>query len=241
MAFVLRAAHRSDLPSFPNQDASGTFGDPSLPPLRIVCVGDSSMTGPGLDSIDSIFIRRIAHSYADRFHIELISLAVGGSRASDVIEGQLQGAVEAGPDIAVVSVGSNDAIRGVGTAKYRAAMDHIIERLGEVSGAILVVGNGDLATIPRLPAPLRPYMRHRSRIFNEVAAEAASAHPATIKVHTRGRMSTAFDGDLSMFAGDQFHASDEGHRVFAEEAAPAFAAALRLWDQRGSPRGDSQR
>ncbi len=52
VAAVLRAAHRSDLPSFPNQDASGEFGDPSLPRLRIVCVGDSSLTGPGLETVD---------------------------------------------------------------------------------------------------------------------------------------------------------------------------------------------
>ncbi|MFH2072357.1 MAG: GDSL-type esterase/lipase family protein, partial [Actinomycetota bacterium] len=237
LAVVLRAAHRSDLPSFPNQDASGTFGDPSLPRLRIVCIGDSSLTGPGLDRIDSLFIRRIARSYADRHHVELISLAVGGSKATDVIEGQLSEAVGLSPDIAVISVGSNDAMRGVPVRRYREQLDHILERLGPVSGAMLLVGIGDLGTVPRLPPVLRPYLSYRSQIFNEAATEAAAVNPRAVKVHTRGRMTTAFVGDPALFAGDQFHASDEGHRIFAEETGPAFGAAYRLWRQRTAAGG----
>ena len=239
LTLVMRAAHRSDLPTFPNQDASGTFGDPSLPCLRIVCIGDSSLTGPGLKSIDSLFIRRIARSYSDRHHVELISLAVGGSKATDVIEGQLDDAVNLAPDIAVVSVGANDAMRGVYLPRYREQVDHILRRLGETAGAIFIVGMGDLGTIPRLPDPMRNFLARRSRIFNEAAGEAAVAHPLAVKVYTRGRMSTAFEGELSMFAADQFHASDEGHRIFAEEAEPAFRTAYRLWRQRDTAGGRS--
>ena len=228
LAAVLRAAHRKDLPSFPNQDASATFGDPSLPRLRIVCVGDSSLSGPGLRDIDSIFVRRIARRYADRHHVEVISLAVGGSKATDVIEGQLAFAVELEPDLAVVSVGSNDAIRGVSTGRYRERLDRIIGDLAPAAGAVVVVGMGDFGSIPRLPAILRPYLRRRSTRFNETAAAAAAAHPRAIKVYTRGRMTSAFYEDTAMFAGDQFHAGDTGHGVFAESSESAFDAALAM-------------
>ncbi|MCB2224752.1 MAG: hypothetical protein KQH83_11345 [Actinobacteria bacterium] len=232
LASVLRAAHRSDLPSFSNHDVSGTFGDPSLPRMRVVCLGDSSLTGPGLESIDSIFIRRLVRPYAEHHHVELISLAVGGSKAIDVIEGQLDEAVDLRPDIALVSVGSNDAIRAVPPAVYRRRMDHILDRLGEVSGAMLVLGMGDLSTIPRLPPALKPFLRRRSRLFDGAAAAAAASHPVAVKVWTRGRMADGFEGRLDLFAGDQFHAGDEGHRLFAEETEPAFRAAYRLWRQR---------
>ena len=228
MGSMLRAAHRSDLPSFLNQDASGVFGDPSLPPLRIVALGDSSMTGPGVQEIDSIWIRRIARSHAGRHHVELISLAVGGSKAQDVIEGQLAEAVDLAADIAVVSVGANDAIRGVTVSHYLSSMHHILERLGEVSGAIMVVGMGDLGSIPRLPSTLRPYLTRRGRRFNAAATWAAAGHPKAIKVYTGGRMTSAFRNDLSMWAADQFHGSDDGHRVVAEEAAAAFELAYRI-------------
>jgi len=228
MGSMLRAAHRSDLPSFPNQDASGVFGDPSMPPLRIVGLGDSSMTGPGIEKIDNIWIRRIARSHADRHYVELISLAVGGSKAQDVIEGQLAEAVGMAPDIAVVSVGANDAIRGGTVSHYLSNMHQILERLEQASGAIMVVGMGDLGSIPRLPPALRPYLTRRARIFNSAATRVVVGHPTAIKMYTGGRMTSAFRDDLSMWAADQFHGSDDGHRVFAEEAAAAFDLAYRI-------------
>ncbi|MDH5293929.1 MAG: SGNH/GDSL hydrolase family protein, partial [Acidimicrobiia bacterium] len=40
-------AARRRLPSFEGLDPSGTFGDPDLPGLEIVVLGDSTVTGPG--------------------------------------------------------------------------------------------------------------------------------------------------------------------------------------------------
>ncbi len=225
---VLRAAHRSDLPSFPNQDVSGEFGDPRLPPLTVVAVGDSSLTGPGVERLDNVWIRRAVHGFTDRHHVRLISLAVGGSKARDVIEGQLATAIEFRPDIAVVSVGSNDAMRGVRVTRYTADLDHIVTRLEEVSGSVIVFGMGDLGSIPRLPKALRPFLTRRSMAFNEAAREVALRHSHTVKVYTQGRISAAFWEDRTLFAGDLFHASDDGHGVFGAEATAAFEAAYAM-------------
>jgi lysophospholipase L1-like esterase len=225
---VLRAAHRSDLPSFPNQDVSGEFGDPDLPSLTIVAVGDSSLTAPGVEQLDNVWIRRVIRNYTDRHHVRLVSLAVGGSKAGDIIEGQLATAVDFHPDIAVVSVGSNDAIRGVRVARYARELDHIVTRLEEVSGSVIVLGMGDLGSIPRLPHSLRPYLTRRSLAFNDAAREVALRHPCAIKVYTRGRIWDAFWEDRALFAGDMFHASDDGHEVFGTEAAAAFEAAYAM-------------
>lgn len=230
---IRRAAHRPDLPSFTNQDISGTFGDPASPPLRIVAVGDSSLTAPGVEDIDDVWLRRIAHAYATRHRVELISLGVGGSRARDVIDGQLAAAVALRPDVAVVTVGSNDAIRAAGVRRYAAALEVLVGRLEAVSGAVLLVGMGDLGSIPRLPSALRPYLTRRSRTFDRACLRVAVAHPRTVKVHARGLMVTAFRADPSLFAPDLFHASAAGHAVFADAAAPAFEAAYRIALSRG--------
>jgi len=227
-AQVMRAAHRSDLPSFPNQDPSGSFGDPSLPPLRVVALGDSSITAPGVDDLDNTWVRRVARSLALTHHIELISLAVGGSKARDVIEGQLAEAIRLEPDVAIVSVGANDAIRSPSTDRYRRDLTSIVEELEAVCDAIIVLGVGDLGSIPRLPALLRPVLTHRSRAFDAVATSVAAASTTAIKVWTRGRISQAFWDDHSLFAEDLFHPGDTGHGVFAEEALPAFRAAVRV-------------
>lgn len=225
---VLRAAHRSDLPSFPNQDPTGTFGDPGRPPLRIVAVGDSSITAPGVTRLDNVWIRRVALELADRYHVELIALAVGGSKAHDVIEGQLDEAVRLRPDIAVVSVGSNDSLRGVSQGRFERRLHHIVARLEEVAAAVVVLGMGDLGSIPRLPPTIRPYVSRRGHIFDGICSRVATEHPKTLKVYTKGRMSSAFWEDRSLFAPDQFHAGDGGHAVFAEETLPSFLAALEM-------------
>jgi lysophospholipase L1-like esterase len=225
---VLRAAHRSDLPSFPNQDPTGTFGDPDAPRLRIVALGDSSITAPGVAQLDNVWIRRIALGLALRYRVELIALAVGGSKAQDVIEGQLDEAVRLRPDIAVVSVGANDSLRGVRKPSFEQGLHHIVARLEEVSHAIVVLGMGDLGSIPRLPPTIRPYVSRRGRVFDALCSRVADAHPKAIKVFTKGRMSSAFWEDRSLFAPDQFHAGDEGHAVFAQEAMPVFLTAVAM-------------
>jgi len=225
---IRRAAHRPDLPSFTNQDISGSFGDPTLPPLRIVAVGDSSLTAPGIDDLDDVWLRRLALAYAHRHHVELISLGVGGSRARDVVEGQLDAAVALRPDLAVVTVGGNDAIRAESVRRYRAALEKIVGRLEPVSGAVLLVGVGDLGTIPRLPSSLRPYLSRRSRTFDRACLRVAVTHPRTVRAQARKPMASTFRTDPALFAADQFHASAAGHAVFAQAAAPAFEAAYRM-------------
>lgn len=227
-AQVLKAAHRSDLPSFSNQDPSGTFGSPDLPLLRVVAIGDSSITAPGVIDLDNTWVRRIAHHFSDRYRIELSCLAVGGSKARDVIEGQLAEAVRMAPDIVILSVGANDAIRSPSTERYETDLRHIVERLEPVAGAILMLGMGDLGSIPRLPPLLRPMLTKRSEQYDGIATAVAAASPKTVKVYTRARVSRLFWEDRDLFAGDQFHAGDGGHEVFADEAIPAFRAALRI-------------
>lgn len=225
---VLRAAHRSDLPSYPNQDPSGTFGQPDLPPLRIVALGDSSVTAPGIEDLDNTWVRRVAIALSEQHRVELISVAVGGSKARDVIEGQLAEAVSLRPDIAIVAVGANDAIRASSPGRYRAEIRRIVSGLEQVSGAIVVIGVGDLGSIPRLPKMLRPFLTRCAARFDDAAAAAAAGSPQAVKAPTVGPMSTAFWENPGLFADDQFHVGDEGHAVFADQLLPSFRAALAI-------------
>ena len=227
-AQVLRATRRPDLPTFPNQDPSGRFGEGALPHLRIVALGDSSITAPGVADLDNIWIRRIARTLSARYRVELISLAVGGSKAGDVVEGQLSEAVRLHPDVAVVSVGANDALRGVTPERYRRHLTTIVHRLSATGAGVLVFGMGDLGSIPRLPPSLRRWATRRSATFDRVARQVVVGVPTAVKVYTRGRSSAAFFEDPGLFAGDLFHAGDDGHAIFAADAMEAVEAAIAL-------------
>jgi lysophospholipase L1-like esterase len=217
---LVHAAYRDDLPTLENQDPSGVFGDPAAPPLRIVFLGDSSVTAPGVEPLDHSWARQIAFHLADRFHVEAISVAVGGSKASDVIDEQLDVALELEPDIAYVSVGSNDALRSTPIHRFEREYDALVARLHDEVPAIGLSGIGDLGTIPRLPELARGVARIRARAVNNAVARVAARYPRAVKSNAWDVMVDVFDRRPEMFAADHFHASAEGHLVFAEVARP---------------------
>ncbi|MEX0827273.1 MAG: GDSL-type esterase/lipase family protein [Acidimicrobiia bacterium] len=225
---VIRAAVRRDLPTYPNQDPSGVFGDPAARPFRIVALGDSSTTAPGVEDIEDVWIRTVARSFADRYRVELISLAVGGSKARDVIQGQLTEALRLRPDVVSLSVGANDALRGTPAARFHRDLEEIVVALEGAGSVVVLYGMGDLGSIPRLPPTLSRLASRRSARFDRICREVAVAHRRTLKVHTRGRIIEAFRDDPALFAGDQFHACGLGHAIFAEEAIPVFEAAVAM-------------
>ena len=178
---IRRAAHRPDLPSFSNQDPSGTFGQAGLTPLRIVALGDSSITAPGVEDLDNMWLRRIARTLSNDYSVELISVAVGGSKSRDVLANQLESAKELKPDIAVISVGANDAIRATPVYRYRKEMQRIIAELNTASGAVFVLGLGDLGSIPRLPPMLRSSLSRRAARFDAAAGAIAATATTGVK------------------------------------------------------------
>ena len=60
------AGHRT-LPHFLDHDASGTFGTPGGTPIRIVGLGDSALTGPGLLDPEDLWIRHIIDRLPPRY------------------------------------------------------------------------------------------------------------------------------------------------------------------------------
>lgn len=232
VAQVLRAAYRKDLPSLQNQDPSGTFGDPGKPPLRVVVLGDSSVTAPGVEPLDAAWPRRLARHLGDRFCVELLSVAVGGSKTRDVISDQLQPAIAFSPDIAFVSVGANDALRATPLARFESEYRHIVGQLDHHVAGVAVSGVGDLGTIPRLPALARSIIRIRGRSFDKAIRRTVAQHPRVVKTNTWSPGWQEFlTNPEEVFAGDLFHASAYGHRIYTNAALPAVEELLRRRDE----------
>src|SRR2546421_489876 len=68
-------AHRP-LPSFLDLDPDGVFGPDAAPEVRLALLGDSTVTGPGLDSPDDLWSRQVVR----RLAVDLPSLPVGLAR-----------------------------------------------------------------------------------------------------------------------------------------------------------------
>lgn len=212
-------------PRLPEFDPSGEFGDPRNPPLRIAVLGDSSVTAPGVNHPDETWIRITARRLAASHHVILASQAVGGSKAADVRNGQLASALAFGPDVAIISVGANDAIRGVPLSRFEYHLDHSVATLRAAGVAVVLSGVGDLGTIPRLKEPLRALMTARSEAYHRIHHRVALRHGAVVSDH-RYDDRTLWLRDRSLWSEDLFHVSARGHARWSEAAWRAIQPVL---------------
>jgi len=223
---MLQAIQRPDLENLTNQDPTGTFGDPSLPLLKIVVLGDSTVTCPGVEPLDACWARRTAIAFSDRYRVELISVAVGGAKIADVRDEQMHRAILAGGDLAIVCVGGNDALRATPVNRFESTYDEVLRTLTSAFDAVAVCGVGDLGAIPRLPALARGVARIRARSIDHAISRVAFRYSVP-KSRAWGPEFAAFETDRNIWAGDLFHASAAGHRLYADAAIPLVEEALR--------------
>ena len=202
-------------PHQPEFDPSGVFGNPNDPELRVAVLGDSSVTAPGVAGPDKIWIRIVCRRLAENRHVILQSFAVGGSRAGDVIAGQMEAAIASQPDLIFVSVGANDAIKGVPKRQFEQNLDHLIGALAGTGAVVIQSGVGDLGSIPRLFPPLSRMVSRRALGFDRAHWRIAEQH-GTAVVHQRSDDSAPWYSDRGLWSADLFHVSAAGHARWAE-------------------------
>ncbi len=217
-------AHRP-LPSFRDLDPDCVFGPDSAPEVRLVLLGDSTVTGPGLESCDDLWSWQVVRRLAADMRIRLVSVAAGGSRVRDVLVDQVPEAQRLRPDVAVVSVGANDATHGTRLRRFEADLDAVVEAFGEAGTDVVLTGIGDLGNIPRLAHPLKALASRRSAAFDRAHARVAARHDHAVKVPIAELTDARFRTG-EMFCADLFHPNRIGHAAWADAAYPFIADAL---------------
>lgn len=209
-------------PVQPEFDPSGVFGDESQPILRVVVLGDSSVTAPGVDEADQIWVRLICRRLAESRHVVLHSVAKGGATAHTVVEQQLDDAVGFGADLALISVGGNDMIRGVDLKRFETDLNLIVSDLVAGGTRVVLSGVGDLGTIPRLTPPLRSLVSWRSGAYHRIHQKVGQRH-GVAWVDMRDDNRSLWIRDRSLWSPDLFHVSPSGHARWAELGWPTVA------------------
>ncbi|MGH8946497.1 MAG: SGNH/GDSL hydrolase family protein [Acidimicrobiia bacterium] len=218
------------VPDLEEFDPSIELGDPEHPTLRVAVLGDSSVTAPGVATAEEIWVRRVAERLAENRHVILRSFAVGGARASDLIARQLPPALDFQPDLVFLSVGANDALKGVPIWRFERQLDHLVSELASAGAAVIQSGVGDLGTIPRLTPPLRHLMSYRALAFDRAHRRVAWRHGSTV-VTQRTQDHHIWYEDRGLWAEDLFHVSAAGHERWAGVTLEALQPIL---DSHGS-------
>lgn len=202
-------------PILESHDPSGDFGDPADPLLKVAALGDSSIMAPGVDDPGQIWISLVCRRLAEQRHVVLESFAVGGARAADVLAEQVGPAIAFQPDLIFLSVGANDALKGVPLTTFTRDLDRIMDRLAETGVPVVQSGVGVLGTIPRLYPPLSTLMSWRAVRFDRAHREVAARHGSSVVDH-RSDDPAIWYSDRSLWAADLFHVSPAGHARWSE-------------------------
>ncbi|GAA4132648.1 SGNH/GDSL hydrolase family protein [Actinomadura keratinilytica] len=204
-------------------------GEASAAPLSFVMLGDSTAAGLGVHEPDETPGALLAAglSAIAGHPVRLTNVALSGAR-SEALPGQVDKALAAHPDIAVIMIGANDVTARVPAAESVRHLAAAVERL-HGAGCRVVVGTcPDLGTVQPVMQPLRWIARRASR-------QLAAAQ--TIAVVERGGRTVSL-GDLlgrefeadprEMFSADRYHPSARGYAAAAAAVLPSMAAALGL-------------
>ncbi|GLW97604.1 SGNH/GDSL hydrolase family protein [Microtetraspora sp. NBRC 16547] len=213
-------------------DADGVYGDFEGEPIRMVMLGDSTSVGLGMALPTNTPAVNLAHGLAAVAERPVHLTVVGQSGAASADLGpQVDRAIAAEPDIAVIFVGANDVTTATLPAHAVRHLQKAVRRLRE-AGAEVVVGTcPDLGSIRPIPQPLRWVTRRWSR-------QLAAAQ--TVAVVEAGGRTVAFadllgpDFDTNpaeMFGPDRYHPSARGYLQAAYTVLPSVCAALGLWPE----------
>jgi lysophospholipase L1-like esterase len=203
----------------PAETVCGESGDPLL---RLVLLGDSTAAGVGAaetaGTIGACLAALLAPAEGRR--VEVRAVAVSGSRAGD-LGPQVSRALLVRPDVALVLIGANDALRLTGRPAVRAAVSDAVRRL-VAAGVPTVVGScPDLGAVTAFQQPLRSLAAWQGRRVGE-ATRAAAAAAGGVPVDLAALAGAAFRADpVALFAADRFHPSSPGYAVLASALLPA--------------------
>ncbi len=211
--------------------ASGTFG--SGPTLRLVVFGDSTAAGIGVDNTAETVGGRLAELLAATGRrIQLTSVAVSGSRATDLDAQVARALVHGAPDVAVVLIGGEDAIGFTAVDVVEAETAAALGRLTAAGAAVVVGTCPDLAAARNFSRPLREIMAWSGRRV-AAATERATVHAGGIPVDLATRTGGVFRADPGTLSADGYHPSADGYQLWALALYPAVFEACRAGSTQG--------
>src|SRR5581483_6586867 len=124
----------------------------SKKPFVYVAIGDSTVEGIGASKPERNFASLIYASLKQEIkNAEYHNLGIAGDRVEDVLQKQVQKAIELKPDLIVLSVGANDIMQHRRMNSFKKEYDELIKQLNQTKALIVVTNVPDLSLAPVLP------------------------------------------------------------------------------------------
>lgn len=208
----------------PPRPIHGVFGDPSLPPLKFVVLGDSTSVGVGT-SPENSFPWLLATRLGEKFHVTLDVVGFGGAMTKDLAGGQVEKALALQPDLILVEIGANDSTHVVPLRKVKKNIETALDKLQASGAKIVVAGPPHMGTSPAFPQPLRMVSGWRGSAVGRRIEDAAKERKIPY-IDLAGGTKDQFRNDPdSHYSVDLFHPGAGGYKLWAEVMYPTVLEA----------------
>jgi acyl-CoA thioesterase-1 len=188
----------------------------SAAPVKILAFGDSLTAGLGVMPEQAFPARLQARLAAEGIAAQVLNAGVSGDTTADGVA-RLDWALADRPDIVLVELGANDALRGIDPKLTQANLDKILTRFQASGAKVMLLG---------MLAP--------ANWGREYQQEFAAIYPDLAKQHNVPLYPFFLDGvatDPTLNQPDGLHPNAKGAEIIADKIAPLVA---RLVQERGT-------
>jgi len=186
-------------------------------PLRILAFGASITAGYGLDAADSLPVQLEQALRAHGVNATVINGGVSGDTSAGGLA-RLDWALADNPDLVVVDLGGNDALRAIDPKSTEANLDAIVTKLQAQKRGVLIAG---MLAPPNLG-------KDYETAFNAVFPAVAARHHVPLYPFL-------LDGvvaDPALNQADGIHPNAAGVKVIVERMLPSVLEAIRQLDRK---------
>ena len=205
---------RSTVPVLPEPpgDRQGEAGNGEV--LRLLIAGDSAAAGVGAAHQREALLGQTVSRLELRFRVTWDLQAQSGDTTQDTLD-RLEALEPRRYDVAVTSLGVNDAISMTTRRDWRRRQARLRELLRDKFGVSIVIVSGlpPMHAFPALPQPLRWHLGSRATEFDrDLRAEIATDGRAEF-------IDLRFEADISLAASDGFHPGPGVYSLWADRVA----------------------
>jgi acyl-CoA thioesterase-1 len=180
-------------------------------PLKILALGDSLTAGYGLAEADGFCPQLEKALKAAGHDVQVIDGGVSGDTTADGLA-RLDWTLADNPDVVIVELGANDALRGLDPAQAKANLEAILTRLEKQGRVVLLAGM-------KAPRNLGP---DYDQAFDAMYPELAARHRVALYPFFLEGVAT----DPALSQADGIHPNSAGVAVIVRRILPAVEKAL---------------
>lgn len=174
----------------------------------ILDFGDSLTAGYGLPVAQAFPARLEAWLHGRGIAARVLNAGVSGDTTADGLA-RLDWALADRPDLVILALGANDALRGIPPATVRDNLDKMIEKIQATGATVLLLG------MQAPPSLGDEYKREFDRIYPELA------HEHHLPLYPFFLEGVAMKPDLNQ--PDGLHPNEQGVAVLVDKIAPVVA------------------